>query len=526
MGEKVATIAQEASRRWQELGRARQLGMAVVGIGTLVLLAVLAAVAGRQEYSTLYTRLPERDAAAIVEKLKAAKIPYELADGGTSIRVPSQKVYEVRLELASQGLPQGGVVGFELFNQPTFGLTDFAQRLNYQRGLEGELSRTISRLDAVEYARVHLAIPQPSLYTDRSREPTASVVLQLRPGMRMEQSQVRAIGHLVASSVEGLKPQNVTVVDTSGNTLSDQIDLPGSSSNISVRQMEVQRSYEVELERRILSMLERAVGPNRAMVRVSAVLDWDQVEVSTENFSVSGLQPVVRNSRQVEERGEGPLGRTPGGVPGTDSNIPSYQGQDQAQTGNSRYERKDTTTSYEVPRSVEKVVRSPGAVKRLSVGVMLDATVDQEQAEALRSAIAAAAGVDERRGDTINLVMVPFYREDDSAQRQMEAELRQREQVLEWARTAVLVVGVLVGLLLLRRTVLAVMGRAGPAPVIQEVQPVLPSGPAALPTVPTYTDVQDRQKRMLQQEVANLARTNPRAVARLLETWIAQDRSG
>ncbi|MCC7105465.1 MAG: flagellar M-ring protein FliF, partial [Chloroflexi bacterium] len=232
---------------WRRLSAAQRLTlMGVLGVAA-ILLGVFASAARTPEYAVAFSGLPDEDAAAVVAKLKEMKVPYELGDRG-SIRVPASQAQEVRLLLAGQGLPRTGAgVGFEMFDGPHIGMTEFAEKINFQRALEGELSRTIDRLDAVDSSRVHLVLPQQSLFTSSQKETTASVVLQLKSGRRLDPGQVQGIAQLVANSVEGLKTQNVTVMDTAGNLISDR-QAAGDPSRMSNTKLEAQQALEKRIE--------------------------------------------------------------------------------------------------------------------------------------------------------------------------------------------------------------------------------------------------------------------------------------
>ena len=274
---------------WGELKtpmRAAVIGGAVLVVALIIYAAVWAQT---PDYATLFSGLGEQDAAAIVDQLKALEVPYRLAQGGSVIQVPERTVYETRLQLAKQGLPKGDNVGFELFDGGqlgNLGMTDFMQRVNFQRALEGELARTIASLDPVAQARVHIVIPEASLFLAETKEPTASVVVQLKPNSQLTREQVNSINHLIASSVEGMKPSNITIVDmqgallaAAGSSTETQTSLQTGSS-----QLEMQRSFEREMTNRLQTMLDQAWGPNRAVVRVSATLNWDQKQTNNKTF--------------------------------------------------------------------------------------------------------------------------------------------------------------------------------------------------------------------------------------------------
>lgn len=517
-------IPREVQALWLRLSsrqRAGLVGAAVVGV---VLLGVFANIARGAEYATVFSNLKDEDAAAVVEKLKEKKIPYDLSQPG-AIRVPAGQVQEVRLLAAAEGLPQkGSSVGFELFNQPHLGMTEFAEKINYQRALEGELARTISRLAAVDSARVHLVVPQPSLFVRDQKEATASVFVQLKAGRKLDEAQISGITQLVSSGVEGLKAKNVTVMDTAGTLLTDK-QTQTDPSRQTANRTEVQRALEASLEEDVRTMLARVLGPDSSIVRVSADMDWDQYEANTETYSPQQRAPQVRSQREIAEVQTG--GSVVGGVPGASSNVPSYSAV-QDLGGQSGGERRDITTNYELSKSVEKLVRAPGGVKRLSVAVALDSSVvaDDKQADAIGRLVATAAGLDMNRGDAVTLTSMPFSPAVDQRAAQMAEIARQREMVLMVARTVAMIVGPLLIaaliLLVLRR------GRRSNPQLDISLPPALPGGrrhleqPQARPGLPAPAPV-EVERAHLQQELGNVARADPSAVAQLVRAWLAED---
>src|SRR5215470_7597142 len=256
---------------------ARRVALLATAVGSVALVLGLAWWVQQPLYRPLFTNLSPEDAASIVEALKAQKVSYQIEDGGRAVLVPAERLYELRLALASKGLPEGGGVGFELFDRQTLGQTDFLQRLNYQRALQGELARTIGQLGGVESARVHLALPERSLFVAENRRPSASVVLRLAPGRTLSGGQIDGVVHLVAASVEGLNADDVTVVDEAGRMLTPDrrgTDAAGASST----SLELQRSFERTAEERVESMLGAVVGRDRVIARVAATLDLARVE--------------------------------------------------------------------------------------------------------------------------------------------------------------------------------------------------------------------------------------------------------
>jgi flagellar M-ring protein FliF len=382
------------------------IAAAVAGFATLLLWS------NEPEYRPLFTNLSQEDAAAIVNKLKDEHVPYRILSGGSSIAVPAEQVYESRLRLASEGLPQGGGVGFELFDRTNFNMTNFVQRLNYQRALQGELARTISQIAAVEQVRVHLVVPQKSVFLEEQQKPSASVVLKLRSGSTLGKPQIQAMIHLVASSVEGLQPAQVTIVDTTGRMLAGGDEQDGFGQ-LSTTQHEFQQGLERELERKIHSLLERAVGPQKVMARVSTTVDFQRVESTHETFDPNGT--VIRSEQRGTEKSTGSTG-TPSGPPGVMSNVPGAQTGVAALANSSDMQKHNEMVNYEVSKSVKRVVEPVGMIKRLSAAVLIDGTyqdgVYAPRAEAemkrYQMLIRTAIGFDAERGDQLEVINVPF----------------------------------------------------------------------------------------------------------------------
>src|SRR5881398_636458 len=387
---------------------ARRLVLAS-GVGSLVVVLALAWWVEQPFYRPLFTNLAEQDASAIVEALGAERVPFRLEDGGRAILVPAERLYELRLALASRGLPEGGGVGFELFDRQTLGQTDFLQRLNYQRALQGELGRTISRLGGVESARAHLALPERSLFVGEDRRPSASVVVKLAPGRALSAAQVDGIVHLVAASVEGLAADGVTVVDQGGRMLTTNRrgDETGGA-------LEMQTSIERKLAERVESMLAAVVGRDKAVARVAATLDFARVERTEETYDPE--RTALRTQRTTREQTTG--ARAGGGAPGVRSNLTN----DPAATTEPKG-RRDESQSYEVSKVVSHTVAPAGVVKQLSVAVLIDGTYTvagaarkftprpAEELERLKELVKNAVGFSEQRGDRIELTSAPFQTE-------------------------------------------------------------------------------------------------------------------
>lgn len=409
MGE-IAKLFAPLVTWWQQAGSRQRL--AVVGCAGLCLAVALGAAAwgSRTRYATLFSGLSEKDAGAIVAKLQEAKVPYQVAGEG-AVQVPEERVRELRLQMASAGLPQGGSVGFEIFDQNRLGLSEFQEKLNYRRALQGELERTIAQLTQIEQARVHIALPERQLFAEQQEQPTASVILKLRPGARLGQSECSAITHLVASSVEGLPQGNVTVVDTNGVLLSgtgeDALGGPGVGGDpAAVTQLRFRKQVERQIEGDLQSLLDRALGAGKAVVRVSADLDFSQRQTQEETYQPeSDGHGVLESEHENRETYQG-AGRL-GGVPGLRSN----QGAPMAAAvpgGGGNYERVETQNQYRVSKRVETTTNTPGQVKRLSLAIFIDEKVPMEEVYKLQDALGAAAGLDTERGDRIVVQRLPF----------------------------------------------------------------------------------------------------------------------
>lgn len=507
--------------------RALALGLAVGMLGAIIFFTT---TAGAPTYQTAFANLDPADAAAAVEKLKTSSIPYRVIGDGTTIQVPSDKVADTRLLLAAEGLPQGSGVGFEIFDKTSFSQTDFAQRVNYRRALEGELARTIGRIEAVEAARVHLVLPEPSLYTQEKKEPTASVVLKLKAGRKPTPAQVKGISHLVSGSVEGLKPANLTIVDATGIVLNEVEAAGAGGVQTSATQLELQRSVEGALEKSIAGMLERVLGPNKAAVKVTAALDFDKVELNAETYSPNGAAPQVRSERKVTDT-QTSQGTTTGGVPGTDANVPGYQA---AQGGGTQSNRQlnDTTTNYELSKTVERTVRAPGSIKKLAVAVVLDqqAPVAASQAETIQQLVTTAAGIDTGRGDLVTVSALPFDRSLFEQEQAAAAEAEKRAQMESYLRLGALIalpVLVLIGLLVALR-----MGRR---PASMALTPALAGAGLTVPIGRTIvTEVAESDKLLkeaqatdpAQEQVEFLARKDPAMIAQLMRAWLQDAERG
>lgn len=397
--------------------------LAIIGV-TLTGFILLMIWTGKPDFQLLYSNLPPEDAGKILSRLKDQKIPYQISSNGSSVLIPRKKVYEVRLELASQGLPQGSGVGFEIFDNAKLGMTEFVQKVNYQRACQGELSRTINGFAEVESSRVHIVMPSKSLFVEDEEPATASVVLKIRPGRKLSKEQVQGIVHLVSSSVSGLDPKNVTIVDNYGKMLAG-FKAKSALEQVSSDQFEFQEKMEWSLEKKIKTMLERALGPGKAIVRVSCYLDFMRREKTEEKYQPDNK--VVRSEQLLSETSNRKE-IVPMGIPGTTSNMQKGNTVSAVPTSNPEFNKQDRTVNYEIGKVISHTVEPVGKLNRLSVAVVVDGTYKhlkskkggkrkdeweyiprtQEEMEKFEKIVKRAINFDAKRGDQVEIANIPF----------------------------------------------------------------------------------------------------------------------
>ena len=492
MGEFWTQIVGQVRDLADRLSTRQKVVVASVAAVSILGLALMVLWVRHPEYELLFANLTPEDAAKIVEKLKEEGTPYKLERGGAAVLVSSKKVYELRLELASQGLPKSTGVGYEIFDKTNIGMSDFVQKLNYRRALEGELTRTIQQLDEVHQARIHIVIPESKLFEEDQQEPTASIVLRLRPSATLSKAQIQGICHLIASSVEGLGPESVTIVDSYGNILSDRRETE-PFIGLTASQLELQRSVESHLVKKAQSLLDGVLGMGNALVRVNAELNFDRMERTTERYDPDS--PVVRSEERIE-------GTTYGDSAGTSP------------------DRNETVlTNYEINKTVEVIANMAGTVKRLSVAVIVNGSVAEEEVANLTTIVQNAVGYDAARDDQIEVVYHPF---DTTRLDQERAEMAQAESQGRWmlrARWAGM--GLFgVALLLLLRSLLGNLRTKEPE-LLEDGTPR-----PALPEMEFESELPPpelQQKAQIHQRILHLAGERPAEVTRLFKVWLMEE---
>lgn len=533
-------------RLWSRLSRMQQMALIAIVAGAVVFGFLLLRMGGPQPYAVAFTNLDPKDAAASGDALKSAAIPYQVTPDGTTIKVPSSRLADARLKLASKGLPQGGAVGFELFDKTSFGITDFVQNVNYQRSLEGELQRTIDTLSAVSGSKINIVVPKQALFVTQQKPATASILLEFRPGQTLDAQALKGLSHLVARSVEGLDEKDITILDTSGKLLYDGNQGTDTLAGLSSTQLELQQKVEGSVAASVQTMLDQVVGPNKSAVRVQAQLDSSQNEQTSQTFTpsntdVNNPNGLARSSSKVTENynGSGPNGQQNGASP----NLPPPSAGTPAAGQPYQYARNENTTNYELNSTTDKKTVPPGSVKRLSVSVLIDSSISDKDAQALQNAISAAAGIDTTRGDQLVVTTAAFSTQVN--QTIPVAKPGPFDSLLRYAKVGVPLLAALIVLFIVWRLSRSAAPRRLPQTLVM-AQPALTSGSAqaayawtamagadgealgaaqrgnALEEPSPESVEAGRRRQEITDRMTNLAKANPDAIAEIIHGWMAE----
>jgi flagellar M-ring protein FliF len=521
----LARLADPAVRVWRDATPTQRAAIGAFAISSVLVVVLVAVLVGRPSYGVLYSNLGDEDAGAIAAKLGDMKVPYRIAAAGGAIEVPVNRVHDLRLRMANEGLPAGGTVGFEIFDRSSMGLSEFGEKMRYQRALQGELARTISQIRQVQDARVHIVLPEAKLYIEQAARPTASVVLRLGAGKPLGDSQVGSIVHLVSAAVENLKPADVTVVDTAGNLLSAEagLDAGGAASALAASRLKLQREFERQTERDIESMIEKVTGPDKCVVRVHAELNFDNKTSETKTYlPMRENEGVISSRKETTEQYSGGGGAVAQGMPGTSSNIGEGTPAFSRTGGADQYARSDVTSEYLVSETVEHTTVPPGQVERLSVAVFVDGDVDRSTAAAIRDSVVTAAGIDETRGDQITVESLPF---DTTAQKDLAKEMggsATRGMIVGIGKNLAAVLLLVIFLLFLRS---ALAPKASPAEESvaaelagarpESLEPGAPAPAAAQPGSASPPEVENPQ-------IGELVKADSEGLANAIRTWMTQ----
>ncbi len=525
-----------------------------LGIGIAALIAVLAAItlwSSQGDYKVLYANLSDKDGGAIIAQLSQMNVPYRYTEGGGAILVPASQVHDLRLKLASQGLPKGSVVGYELMDGARFGQTQFQERLTFQRGLEGELTRSITAMPSVQNARVHLALPNQNGFFREQQKPSASVMLSLYPGRTLDRAQVAGIVHLVSSSVPEMNPKAVSVLDQTGTLLSGAQDTT-SGAGLDAQQLQYVNQIEASYNKRILDILEPVVGRDNLRAQVTADVDFSQTESTSEAFKPNqgaNAEVSVRSTQSSEQSGSNGAGAT--GIPGATSNQPpvaatapltgvsqplqtAQGGGAGGQSNNSR----NAVTNYEVDKTVKVTRNATGTVKRLNAAVVVNhrsvtdakgkttsVALSPEEIEKLNLLVRETIGFKQERGDSVKVINAPFKIE---AVAKDDTPLWKQPQTVDLLRAgavpAALALVALVIVFVLIRPALKAVTRPLPTDARGNTLNAVVGDAEVLPAAPEeFLRIESPKVSAHLHSARAFAKENPTAVANIVRGWVNGD---
>jgi len=508
MNEFFQNFLTQAREVWTRLSPNQRFGM--MGVTFISILGMIALLiwAQRPKYEVLYSGLDEDDSANIVMELGAEKIPYKAEQNGMVILIPSDEIPEARLNLAGKGLPRASGVGYEIFDKVNIGVTDFVQKINYRRALEGELSRSIETVRNVEKARVHIVIPEERLFTEDQKEPTASVMLRLRPSSELDEKQIMGITHLVASSIEGLGPEKITVVDSYGKLLST-VQAIDPMVKLTAHQLELRQRMEDYLTRKVQSLLNGVLGQGNSMVRISTEIDFQKVDQTIRQFDPANV--AVRGEQR-------------------DETVQSNEREASSTTNES------AITNFEISERIEHLVQDAGSIRRLTVAVFINHMYtmvsppeggepvrqnvprSQEDLDNIRLIVQNSVGYDPLRGDQVAINQFSFDTTQLDRERELLEQAERREFWYNIAQKMLLVVSILIFVLFARSLLRSLK--------------ILPPKEAAEEGIETAVPIEEEisleaQKRaQIQEQVLIFAKEKPANVAKLIKTWMVEEEAG
>lgn len=528
---------------FRNLGGMRIAMLAVSGVIMLVILGFLTMRLTTPVMSTLYSDLSMDDAAKIVSQLEASGVKYELRANGTQVMVPNDEVLRLRMSMAQSGLPaQGSIVGYEIFDKSeTFGTSNFVHNVNLSRALEGELSRTIASITTVESARVHLVMPKRELFASEKSEPSASVVIKFKgAGGGASKDEIAGITHLVASAVPGLKANRITILDGNGNMLSKPTD-DKDPTVIAETNQSYKASYENRLKSEIENLLEKSVGAGNVKAQVSADMDFDRITTNSESYDPNtqvarSIQTTEEKDSSVDKQNNTPVGVS-GNLPNAQGATPAGKTEPPGSTSTSNTDKTDETTNFEISKVTKSQVKEVGALKKISVAVLVDGIYSggktradskyeprsQEELDKLKSLVKSTIGYDEKRGDSIEVISMQFNRETDFAVAETPYDWLKRDFDNILKTMVIGVVAILVILLVIRPLV----NRAFEiAPGQEAAETAAISGPGGGEDhEETDLDIGKLQHKMgssSARQVSEVVSTNPEETLAVIRAWLNQ----
>jgi len=509
---------------------------------SLVLFGFVFFIFNEPTYTTLYSNLAEEDASTVIQELSGKKIPYKISDGGTTIRVPKESVYEVRFEMAAKGIPNSGIIGYEIFDKNTMGMSEFMQKLNFKRALEGELAKTIMTQSGIESARVHIVFPEKSVFRDDQKEPTASVILKANRSGRMSSNNIDAISNLVASSVEGLRAEKVTIIDNKGRLLSRQVD-ENPLSVASGKQYELKGKVEDYLAQKSQSILDNVLGYGSSVIKVNVDLDFKQVERTIHSYDPEG-QVILSESVVKSESAGSSI---------SDTNAVNTE---------------NTLTNYNISQSIEKVLEGAGNIKRITIAAMVNGIRKEiegaeateivieprsdEQMQKLETIIRQSVGFDATRNDQISVVSFPFENQYEQVVEVVEPSLL--DDVGRLSNLILVFFAILASLVVLKglmkrlkneKIIIGTLGGGGgtgyndqsfgdlapalsgggSAPSGQLNEAIRQNKKALLSVGDLEDEISDEalRKKARHEKIANYVTKNPTDAAKLINSWLRED---
>jgi len=552
----LSDLRDRVTQLWQAQSRQNQIIAAtVITLGVVGIFVLGFLVFGRApSYQTLFTNLSSEDAAAVTTRLKDDKVPYQISTDGKTVSVPAANVSDERVAIAGSGMLKGGGSGYELFDKVNFGMTEFQEKLDKTRAVEGELQRTIDGLNPVDSSRVAIATPDQSLYSSQQLPTTASIAIKTKPGQALSPQEVKGITSLVANSVEGLKPENVTIVDSDGTILLPGAGPAGSGGSnadgsvdalrLTQEQLLAKQRYESSLQSSIQSMLDETLGPKHAVARVSTKMDFDANQSESKIYAPQGT--VLSSQNQRESYTGTTPNRAAAGIPGTTSNIGTYQAVQNNQQ-NGRYNGSKSTQNFDVSEQNVKHIDAPGKVTQTSVAVLVNSAVPAgstataaattatayvltpANVQQLRNAVIAAAGLNPAQGDQVSVEAIPFnpsLESNGTASGTTTTILG----IPVWVLAVIGGIGVLalVGLLATRarrsRFSLASDLPAFDTSLAEELpsfeeHPILEGAPGMAAPIRSAADLTREQ---MIEYVTTVAQENPDSIAKLVKLWLAE----
>jgi flagellar M-ring protein FliF len=517
---------------WKKLTKRQRY--TIIGVAILLMAGILGWsywYGSKPDMVPLFTNMETKDAGEVAAKLKESKIQYEVQESkqGTTILVPSKNVHNARLELATQGLPRGQK-GFEIFDDSKLGVTEFQNKINYLQALQGELTRTIEQIDGVEKVRVHIVLPEDSLYKKNEKPATASIMLRLKPEKQLSKKEIKGIVNLTAHSIQGLTPENITIVDETGKILNDpDEDEDKGLGNKTMTQLDMTHKVQDRMQKNVQTLLDQALGAGRAFVRVNVELDFDQRQTDKQTFTpVVDDSGIIRSQQDTNETYSG-TSTNPGGPAGVQSNIPGYVAQ--TNNANANYEKKESTKNYEINEEKQKVVASPGSIRRLNIAVLVNDDLSRAQQDSILRSVSSAAGIVPDRGDTVSVESLPFSTEAADRKAAEEQAAKDRaDRIFYMQLAAILLVLALAagGVWMYRRKKQLAQEAVEEAQRQEEMEKQRFESERAAAVEAGEIDKEEltpeeQQQLTERQAVEDLIKTKPAEVAMLIKTWLSED---